>query len=120
VIRRSRLKKSTLFEMESAPGLEEVQQEYLDLAQALWNGTAGGPIERIHTSNDKTIFSFLREKDSDQVFVVLNLSDQAQEFTLEGNRYEGTYTDVFSGEVITFIGDASLQMGPWSYLVFEK
>jgi light-independent protochlorophyllide reductase subunit L len=39
VIRRSRLKKSTLFEMESSPELEAVKQEYLRLAQALWDGT---------------------------------------------------------------------------------
>ena len=39
VIRRSRLKKSTLFEMESTAELEAVQQEYLHLAQALWDGT---------------------------------------------------------------------------------
>ncbi|MGA1083815.1 MAG: ferredoxin:protochlorophyllide reductase (ATP-dependent) iron-sulfur ATP-binding protein, partial [Burkholderiaceae bacterium] len=40
VIRRSRLKKSTLFEMEPSPELEAVQQEYLRLAAALWAGTA--------------------------------------------------------------------------------
>jgi light-independent protochlorophyllide reductase subunit L len=39
VIRRSRLKKSTLFEMESSPELEAVQAEYLRLAAALWAGT---------------------------------------------------------------------------------
>jgi light-independent protochlorophyllide reductase subunit L len=39
VIRRSRLKKSTLFEMESSPELEAVKDEYLRLAQALWDGT---------------------------------------------------------------------------------
>jgi light-independent protochlorophyllide reductase subunit L len=39
VIRRSRLKKSTLFEMDSTAELEAVQQEYLHLAQALWDGT---------------------------------------------------------------------------------
>jgi len=39
VIRRSRLKKSTLFEMESSPALEAVQREYLRLAAALWAGT---------------------------------------------------------------------------------
>ncbi len=39
VIRRSRLKKATLFEMESTPELEAVQQEYLRLAQSLWDGT---------------------------------------------------------------------------------
>ncbi len=39
VFRRSRLKKSTLFEMDDAPGLEEVKDEYLRLAAKLWAGT---------------------------------------------------------------------------------
>jgi light-independent protochlorophyllide reductase subunit L len=39
VIRRSRLKKSTLFEMEASPDLAAVQEEYLRLAAALWAGT---------------------------------------------------------------------------------
>lgn len=39
VIRKSRLKKSTLFEMEASPELEAVQQEYLRLAATLWAGT---------------------------------------------------------------------------------
>jgi light-independent protochlorophyllide reductase subunit L len=38
VIRRSRLKKSTLFEMELTEEIEKVQQEYLQLAQKLWDG----------------------------------------------------------------------------------
>jgi light-independent protochlorophyllide reductase subunit L len=39
VIRKSRLKKATLFEMESTPEVEAVQQEYLRLAATLWAGT---------------------------------------------------------------------------------
>ncbi len=39
VIRRSRLKKSTLFEMEDSPELLAVQKEYLALAECLWAGT---------------------------------------------------------------------------------
>jgi light-independent protochlorophyllide reductase subunit L len=39
VIRESRLRKSTLFEMESSPALEAVKNEYLRLAQTLWDGT---------------------------------------------------------------------------------
>jgi len=38
VIRRSRLKKSTLFEMEPSPELEAVQKEYMRLAANLWLG----------------------------------------------------------------------------------
>ena len=39
VIRRSRLKKATLFEMEWSPELEAVQNEYMRLAAQLWLGT---------------------------------------------------------------------------------
>jgi light-independent protochlorophyllide reductase subunit L len=56
VIRRSRLRKSTLFEMEDAPGLAEVQQEYLRLAEALWQGCdpmIAAPMR------DREIFDFL-------------------------------------------------------------
>jgi light-independent protochlorophyllide reductase subunit L len=56
VIRRSRLKKSTLFEMEPTPGLEAVQQEYLALAQALWDGTDPLPVEPMR---DRDLFDFL-------------------------------------------------------------
>lgn len=37
-IRRSRLSKCTLFEMEMTPAVEAVQDEYLRLAQILWDG----------------------------------------------------------------------------------
>ncbi len=38
-VRRSRLKKSTLFEMEDSPEVRATQDEYLKLAAALWAGT---------------------------------------------------------------------------------
>jgi light-independent protochlorophyllide reductase subunit L len=56
VIRRSRLKKSTLFEMEPSPELEAVQNEYLRLAATLWAGTEpmiGTPMK------DRDIFDLL-------------------------------------------------------------
>lgn len=56
VIRRSRLKKSTIFEMESSPELEAVQKEYLRLAAALWLG--GEPVEAV-PMKDREIFDFL-------------------------------------------------------------
>ena len=39
VIRRSRLKKATLFEMESSPELDAVKAEYIRLAESLWAGS---------------------------------------------------------------------------------
>jgi light-independent protochlorophyllide reductase subunit L len=56
VIRRSRLKKSTLFEMDATPELEAVQNEYLRLAQNLWDGV--DPLEA-EPMKDREIFDFL-------------------------------------------------------------
>ena len=56
VIRRSRLKKSTLFEMEDSPELEAVKREYLQLAETLWAGTE--PLEA-EPMKDREIFDFL-------------------------------------------------------------
>jgi light-independent protochlorophyllide reductase subunit L len=39
IIRQSRLKKATLFEMDESPEVLGVQQEYLRLAASLWAGT---------------------------------------------------------------------------------
>ena len=56
VIRRSRLKKSTLFEMEYSPELELVQKEYMRLAASLWLGTE--PLNCV-PMKDRDIFDLL-------------------------------------------------------------
>ena len=56
VIRRSRLKKSTLFEMESSPELEAVKLEYLRLAGSLWAGVS--PLSAT-SLRDREIFDLL-------------------------------------------------------------
>ncbi|MEL7204455.1 MAG: ferredoxin:protochlorophyllide reductase (ATP-dependent) iron-sulfur ATP-binding protein, partial [Pseudomonadota bacterium] len=55
-IRRSRLKKKTLFEMEDEPDIISCRAEYVRLAQLLWDGTdplAPAPLE------DRDIFELL-------------------------------------------------------------
>jgi light-independent protochlorophyllide reductase subunit L len=56
VIRRSRLKKSTLFEMESSPELEAVKTEYMRLAASLW---AGNRSYDVMPMKDRDVFDFL-------------------------------------------------------------
>jgi light-independent protochlorophyllide reductase subunit L len=56
IIRRSRLKKSTLFEMPASPELEAVQNEYLQLAERL---LAGEDAPLITPMKDRELFDFL-------------------------------------------------------------
>jgi light-independent protochlorophyllide reductase subunit L len=55
-IRRSRLKKATLFEMEATPEILAVQKEYLRLAENLWNGVDAVPAVPL---KDRDIFDLL-------------------------------------------------------------
>jgi light-independent protochlorophyllide reductase subunit L len=57
VIRKSRLKKATLFEMDATPEVEAVQQEYLRLAQTLWEGKE--PPMAATPMRDRDIFDLL-------------------------------------------------------------
>jgi light-independent protochlorophyllide reductase subunit L len=55
-IRRSRLKKATLFEMDETPEIKRVQEEYLRLAASLWTADqeySGVPLK------DREIFDLL-------------------------------------------------------------
>jgi len=56
VFRRSRLKKSTLFEMDASPELDAVQAENMRLAAALWAGTEPLVAEAM---KDRDIFDLL-------------------------------------------------------------
>ncbi len=56
IIRQSRLKKATLFEMDESPEVLAVQQEYLQLAAKLWAGTDPLPCEPM---KDRDIFDLL-------------------------------------------------------------
>jgi len=57
IIRKSRLKKATLFEMDPCPEVLAVQQEYLRLAQSLWDGEQ--PEMHASPMRDRDIFDLL-------------------------------------------------------------
>lgn len=56
VVRRSRLKKATLFEMDPSPEVEAVQREFMRLAAGLWAGVE--PLNA-RPMKDREIFDFL-------------------------------------------------------------
>ena len=55
-VRRSRLKKSTLFEMDETPEVMAVRNEYMRLAETLWSG---GEAYEVTPMKDREIFDFL-------------------------------------------------------------
>ena len=104
--------------------LAEVYATLLNLKmdnKALWNGTAGGDVTWVHTSNDGAVFAFVRKMEGDKVLVITNLSNVEQEVRMSGNSHLGGYTDVFATdgrEDTYFTGTETVKLGPWDYKVY--
>jgi len=88
--------------------------------QALWNGEDGGEPKILSNSNEKAVFSFMREKGENSVVVVLNLTGEPQDVSLKGNDFIGDYTNVFANRSLTLTGDMVFQLNPWDYVVLAR
>ena len=103
----------------------ELAKFYKKLAQikkknkALWNGTSGGKLVRINSSDNENIFAFLREKEENKIFAIFNFSAENKNITFRGDKFIGEYLNAFSGEETKFIVNQSLELKPWGYFVFE-
>ncbi|MBN1895882.1 T9SS type A sorting domain-containing protein [bacterium] len=87
--------------------------------QALWNGDRGGPLQRVLTSDNAAVYAFMREKNGDRIFEVLNLSDEESDITLKGTSFAGIYRNTFSGDTMVLNGGDSLTLEAWGYRVYE-
>lgn len=88
--------------------------------KALWNGEAGAEPEILANSNEKAVFAYMREKDDDRVVVVLNLTGDPQEVSLNGDDYVGDYTNVFANRSLMLTEDMVFQLNPWDFLVLVQ
>ncbi len=87
---------------------------------ALWNGTSGGDIFRIKTTDDKNIYCFIREKDGDKIFAVFNFSDDTRIFQIESQAMSGQYTDPFTGQEVALENMEGIMLKGWEYLILSS
>ena len=88
--------------------------------QAIWNGLAGGQLQKIVTNEDSKVYAFMREKNGDKVVGVFNMSAEPLTVTLEGNIYVGDYQNVFDGTATELKADTTLVLKGWEYLVLSN
>ena len=88
--------------------------------KALWNGIAGGEMNRIETNDNNKIFSFFREKDGNKVVAVFNLSPGKEKVAFYNKETAGTYKDLFSGKEVKLNASNKFELKPWEYLVLYK
>ncbi len=85
---------------------------------ALSNGSTGGIMIKVDSDNDKNVYSFIRKKDNNIVFVILNLSKTEQKATLKENNLAGDYKSLFENKDIHFDGSLTVNLKPWEYRVY--
>ncbi len=82
--------------------------------KALWNGEYGAEPVRINESD--AVYAFKREKEEDQVIVVLNLSDTPQ--TTQLTEEVKDKRELFTGEKTSIPAGESIKLEPWDYRIY--
>jgi glycosidase len=85
---------------------------------ALWNGAAGGNLDRIPNSEPRDVLSFLRWKEDNRVFAVFNLSGRRLAVRFEDRRVFGEHSDPLNGGRSRLHPAEALELGPWAYRLF--
>ncbi len=87
---------------------------------AIWNGAAGARMVPVINSAPEKVLSFVRRNEADGVFVVLNLSAEAQTVTFPSGPHHGAYIEHFT-QAATLIDETySAAIEPWGYRVFVE
>src|SRR5665648_545914 len=103
----------------------DMQQFYQKLIQlkkdepALWNGTAGGPVVMVGNTMPKKVLAFTREKNTNQILAVFNLSPEAVDVIIQLPR-AGEYQDYFSGDMENLKKGSSIKLDKWAYRIFVR
>jgi glycosidase len=88
--------------------------------QALWNGASGGRMVPVVNTAPGAVLSFVRSREANSVFAVLNLSSEDHKVSFPTGPHHGAYTDAFSGAAATFGAETTLDLPAWSWRIFVK
>ncbi len=81
--------------------------------------SADAAFTKIQTGNDKSVYSFVRSSGNDKVFVIVNLSANAQTASINSEMLNGTGRNIFDGQQHDFSNSKNISLEPWAYKVFE-
>lgn len=100
--------------------LEDFYQTLLTLKSenpALYNGEEGASYLKTSTNRDDVIFSYMRIKDDERVFVILNFSDEAVDFTFDSGD-QGLWFNELSMDSVSISQD--FEMAPNSFKLLSR
>jgi len=87
---------------------------------ALWNGARGGPMIRVPHDQPRQVLAFSREAEGQKVVSVFNLSPAPVNVRFSAPAETGNYRELFSGNLVTWVGQDTLQLGAWDYRILVR
>ena len=88
--------------------------------KALWNGKEGGEMSVLQVTGSENVFAFVREKENNKIFVIMNMSDGVKSVNIHDELISGEYIDLFQNQNISIASSAEFSLQPWEYHVFVK
>jgi len=76
-----------------------------------------GEMIKVGTGQDNEVYAFLRRKGKDQVLVIANVTDKAQEILVNQEGLNGEFKDAFNGAPVYFNEAVSIKLKPWEYII---
>jgi alpha-amylase len=107
-------------------GENTLQQFYTTLLSlhannpALRGGDPAVTTYMLSTNADHHVMAYLRRNDSHEVLVLLNFSGWSIDCTLNHEKLNGHFTNVFTNTIINVNEVKQFALEPWGYFVFEK
>ncbi len=77
-----------------------------------------GEFTKVKSSRDDKVYAYIRRSGDEKVFVILNLSAEPQDVTLEAEVIGEEYRELFTGEEARFGEKANLDLTPWEHRVY--
>lgn len=87
--------------------------------KALWNGSAGGPYKPIPATNSY-VLAFERNKSSNKVVVVMNLTSRTQKAKVTFGASAGKYKAFSTSKSATLMKSQTITLKPWAYEIYTK
>lgn len=75
--------------------------------------------KKVSVGDDKALFAYLREKGTEKILVVLNLSGKEQKITINNQQLTGEPLNVFMGTKEPLTLNHSFNIQPWGYIVYD-
>jgi len=79
---------------------------------------ANASFKKIKTSVDDNVFAFIRKNGSNKVLVIVNLSDQPQQFKTGDADINGNATNVFTSKKENLNNTQLMKLDAWAYKVY--